>query len=652
MALAPVVYTLWQNHLRFDPENPIWPNRDRFILSAGHASMLLYAMLHLTGTKAVNGDYETVGELSVKLDDIKRFRQLGSKCPGHPEYRLTSGIETTTGPLGQGVANSVGMALSCRWLANHFNRADVELFGFNVYALCSDGDLMEGVAAEAASVAGHLRLSNLCWIYDDNHITIDGPTSLTFSEDVAARFKAYDWNVTHVADANNIVMIEEALGNFKRCEDRPTLIVVHSHIGYGSPHKHDTSAAHGEPLGEEEVRLTKRFYGWPESAKFYVPEEVREHFRVGVGKRGRDLQEAWNEKFSRYQKQAPDLASQLIQMQRRELPEGWDRDLPGFPADPKGLPTRESAGKALNAIARSVPWLLGGSADLGDSTKVTLKFDGAGEFEPSHFRGRNLHFGVREHSMGAILNGMALSKIRPFGSTYLVFSDYERPPIRLAALMEVPSIFVFTHDSIGLGEDGPTHQPIGELASLRSIPGLVTLRPADANEAVEAWKVIMMLRHEPSALVLSRQAIPTIDRARYASASGVRFGAYVLADSDGTPDVLLMGTGSEVSLCLGAYEELKREGIKARVVSMPSWDIFEKQTPEYREHVLPERVTSRVSVEAASVFGWARYVGSSGISLGMKTFGASAPLKELLTHFGFTKEAVIAAARKQIERKK
>jgi transketolase len=653
MALAPVAYCLWQHFLRFDPEDPIWPNRDRFVLSNGHASMLLYSLLHLTGVKAVNADYERLGELSVKLEDIKRFRQLDSKCPGHPEYRWTSGVETTTGPLGQGVANTVGMAIASRWMASHFNQPGFEdLIDFDVYALCGDGDMMEGISGEAASLAGHLQLSKLCWIYDNNHITIEGNTALAFSEDVAVRFLGYGWNVTRVGDANDLDMLERALKVFKATSDRPTLIIVDSHIAWGAPNKQDTSAAHGEPLGEEEIRLTKRNYGWPEDKKFYIPDGVYEHFRDGIGKRGKTLRDAWFARIKDYKARYPDLADQLERTQKRLLPEGWDRNLPTFPADAKGKASRDTSGAVLNVLAQNVPWLIGGSADLAPSTKTRLTFAGAGDFEAGSYGGRNFHFGIREHAMGAILNGMALIKVRPYGSGFLIFSDYGKMPIRLAAIMEIPVIYVFTHDSIGVGEDGPTHQPVEQLAALRAIPGLITLRPADANEVVEAWKVIMKLRHEPAALILTRQAIPTLDRTKYAPASGLAKGAYVLADAaDGKPDVLLLATGSEVHLCTEAYERLKAEGVKARVVSMPSWEIFEHQPAEYRESVLPARVTARVAVEQASTFGWNQYVGTTGHLIAMKTFGASAPLKELQKKFGFTVEAVIAAAREQLRRK-
>jgi transketolase len=651
MALAPVAYVLWQQFLRFDPEDPIWPNRDRFILSNGHASMLLYALLHLAGVRAVNPKYERLGELSVTLEDIKSFRQLGSKTPGHPEYRLTSGVETTTGPLGQGVANSVGMAIAERWMEAHFNRPEFEMFNFSVYAMCGDGDMMEGVSSEAASLAGHLKLANLCWIYDNNHITIEGNTDLAFSEDVATRFMGYGWNVTRVSDANDLEMLARAYQTFLDTTDRPTLIIVDTHIAYGAPSKQDTSAAHGEPLGEGEIRLTKRAYGWPEDAQFLVPDGVREHFREGIGKRGHELRERWIKQFQDFGAKYPNLADQLNRIQHRQLPDGWEKNLPTFPADPKGLATRDSSGKVLNVLAQNIPWLIGGAADLFPSTKTRLTFEGAGDFERYNTAGRNLHFGIREHAMGAALNGMSLVKVRPFGATFLTFSDYMKPPIRLSAIMELPVIFVYTHDSIGLGEDGPTHQPIEQLPALRAVPGLMTLRPADANEVVEAWKVIMQLHHEPAALILTRQAVPTLDRTKYAPASGVAKGAYILADApSGKPDVILMATGSEVSLCVDAYEKLKAEGIKARVVSMPSWDLFEHQDRDYREEVLPPQITNRIAVEQASTFGWSQYVGFKGRVLGMHTFGASAPLKELQKKFGFTPDAVVSAAREMVAR--
>ncbi len=651
MAMAPVAYTLWQRFLRFDPEDPIWPNRDRFVLSAGHASMLLYSLLHLAGVKAVDDRYERLGELSVTLEDIKRFRQLGSKCTGHPEYRLTSGVETTTGPLGQGCATSVGMAIAAQWAAEHFNRPDFTMFDYDVYALCSDGDMMEGVASEAASLAGHLKLANLCWIYDNNRVTIEGHTDLAFSEDVAVRFLAYGWTVRRIGDANDVERLATALEEFRRTDTSPTLIIVDSHIGYGSPHKHDSSAAHGEPLGEEEVRLTKRAYGWPEDAKFLVPPGVREHFRDGIGRRGRALRDAWFAKLEAYRAKEPVLADHIERMQRRELPEGWDKDLPSFPVDAKGLASRAASGQVLNAIAPHYPWLMGGAADLGPSTKTLLEFGGAGDFERNSYSGRNLHFGIREHAMCAVVNGLALSKIRAYGSTYLIFSDYLKPALRLSAVMEVPAIYIFSHDSIGVGEDGPTHQPVEQLVTLRAIPGLITLRPADANEVAEAWRVIIALKHQPACLVLTRQPIPTLDRARYASAAGLARGAYVLAEAvGGKPDVLLVGTGSEVGLCVAAYEALTREGIAARVVSMPSWELFEQQDQSYRDTILPPHVEARVSVEEGSVIGWDRYVGRNGAKIGMHTFGSSAPLRDLQTKFGFTPEKVLAAAKEQLAR--
>ena len=649
MAMAPVVYCLWQRFLRFDPEDPIWPNRDRFVLSAGHASMLLYSMLHLCGVKAVNPKYETLGELSVKLEDIKRFRQLDSRCPGHPEYRWTSGVETTTGPLGQGVATSVGMAIARWWMASYFNRAGFEMFDYDVYALCGDGCMMEGISGEAASLAAHLKLSNLCWIYDNNRITIEGHTDWAFSEDVATRYIGYGWNVTRVGDANDLEMLDLAFKVFKNTGDRPRLIIVDSHIAYGAPNKQDTSAAHGEPLGEEEIRLAKRNYGWPEEAAFLVPNGVREGFAAGMGKRGHELREAWMARFREYKAKYPDLADHLYRMQHRQLPEGWDKNLPTFSADPKGLATRDSSGKVLNVLAKSVPWLVGGAADLFPSTKTRLTFEGAGDFLAGDRSGRNFHFGIREHAMGAILNGLSLAKIRPFGSTFFIFSDYAKPAIRLSAIMELPVIYIFTHDSIGVGEDGPTHQPVEQLIALRAIPGLIVFRPADANEVVECWRVIMNLLHQPAALVLTRQALPTLDRSQYAAASGVEKGAYVLADArDGKPEVLLLASGSEVSLCVEAYEQLTAEGIKARVVSMASWELFDRQSQEYRESVLPPAVMARVSVEQASTIGWDRYVGPQGQTIGMNTFGASAPLKELQKKFGFLSENIVTAAKEQL----
>jgi transketolase len=652
MALAPLVYTIWNRVMRFDPEDPIWPNRDRFVLSNGHASMLLWSVLHLTRTKAVNADYERLGHPSVSLEDIRHFRQLDSKAPGHPEYHWVSGVETTTGPLGQGVATSVGMGIAEKWLAKRYNRPGFEIFDYNVYAVCGDGCLMEGIASEAASLAGHLGLDNICWIYDNNHITIEGQTRIAFTEDVEARFLAYGWNVLRVGNANDIERIEHALDIFRKTKERPTFIVLDSHIGYGSPHKQDTAAAHGEPLGDDEVRLVKQFYGWPEDAKFLVPDGVYEHFAGGIGVRGAEARRQWAELFAAYRSKYPELANEIELMQRRELPSGWDRDLPVFPADPKGIAGREASGKALNVLAQNIPWLLGGSADLGPSNKTTLTYEGAGDFQADNRAGKNLHFGIREHAMAATVNGLALSKLRPFGASFFIFSDYARPAMRLSALMELPSIFIFSHDAMGDGEDGPTHQPVEHLASLRAIPGLVTLRPGDANEVIEAYRYVMQLRHEPAVLVLSRQALPTLDRKKYAPASGVARGAYVLGDaSPGNPEVILIASGSEVSLAVDAHEKLVAEGIRSRVVSMPSWEIFERQTKEYRDSVLPPTVAARVAVEQASTFGWERYVGTSGDVIGMKTFGASAPLKELQRKFGFEPDQVATAAKKLLNRR-
>jgi len=646
MALAPLVYTLWNRVMRFDPQDPIWPNRDRFVLSNGHASMLLWSVLHLTGTRAVNAEYERLGQPAVSLDDIRRFRQLGSKAPGHPEYHWVSGVEATTGPLGQGIAMSVGMAIAQKWLANRYNRPGFEIFDYNIYAVCGDGCMMEGVGSEAASLAGHLALDNLCWIYDNNHITIEGSTRITFTEDIAARFLGYGWNVLRVGDANDIDLIERALDLFRKTKGRPTFIILDSHIGYGSPHRQDTAAAHGEPLGEEEVRLTKRDYGWPENAKFLVPDAVRDHFAAGVGTRGPQARGRWTELFTAYRSAYLTLATEIKLIERRELPAGWDAALPIFPADSKGIAGRDASSKVLNALAQNIPWLLGGSADLGPSNKTTLTFPEAGDFEPGTPGGRNLHFGIREHAMAAIVNGLSLSKLRAFGATFFIFSDYARPAIRLSALMELPTIFIFTHDAMGDGEDGPTHQPVEQLASFRAIPGLVMLRPADANEVVEAYRYIAKLRHRPAALALSRQPLPTLDRSKYAAASGLARGAYVLADAPGSdPEVILIGSGSEVSLCVDAHEELVAEGIRSRVVSMPSWDIFEQQAPQYQDSVLPPAVTARVAVEQASTLGWERYVGRSGRVIGMKTFGASAPLKELQRKFGFEPERITEIAK-------
>jgi len=651
MALAPLVYTIWNRVMRFDPQNPIWPNRDRFVLSNGHASMLLWSVLHLTKTQAVNAEYETLGQPSVTLDDIRHFRQLDSKCPGHPEYHWVSGVETTTGPLGQGIATSVGMAIARKWLAAHFNRPGFEIFDYNIYTVCGDGCLMEGVGSEGASLAAHLGLDNLCWIYDNNHITIEGNTNITFTEDVAARFLGYGWNVLRVGDANDIDRIEHALQIFRNTRGRPTLIILDSHIGYGAPHKQDTAEAHGEPLGEDEIRLAKRSYGWPEDAKFLVPDGVYEHFALGIGERGAAARREWTKLFDAYRAAFPQLAAEINQMQQRELPSGWDRNFPVFPADGKGIAGRDASGKVLNVIAQNIPWFLGGSADLGPSNRTLLTYQGAGDFQADTPTGKNLHFGLREHAMAAAVNGLSLSKIRAFGATFFIFSDYARPAIRLAALMELPAIFIFTHDAMGDGEDGPTHQPVEQLASMRAIPGLVTLRPADANEVVEAYRYILQLRHTPAVLVLSRQPLPTLDRTRYAAASGVARGAYILADSSGVnPEVILIASGSEVILAVDAHERLLAQGIRSRVVSMPSWEIFDHQSQDYRDSVLPPAVKARVAIEQASTFGWERYAGASGQIIGMKTFGASAPLKELQKKFGFEPERLVAAAKELLAR--
>jgi len=647
MGVAPVAYTLWQRFLRFDPSDPIWPNRDRFVLSEGHASALLWSLLHLAGVRAVDPDYEILNRPAVTLEDLKSFRQLDSRCPGHPEYRWTSGVETTTGPLGQGVASSVGMAIAGRWLAKRYNR-DMKIFDFDVYALAGDGCMMEGVASEAASLAGHLRLSNVCWIYDSNRVTIEGHTDIAFTEDVAARFIAYGWNIATVADANDTASIERALHAFKAEGERPTLVVVHSHIGYGSPVE-DTPKAHGEPFGAEGVRATKRFFGLPEDAGFYVPDSVRDTFAAGIGARGRAARQEWEATFERYRKEYPELAGEVERIQRRDLPDGWEQTLPAFAPDAKGIATRDSSGQVLNAVAQVVPWLMGGSADLAPSTKTRLAFDGAGDFQAGQEQGRNLHFGVREHASAAIANGMAVTKLRPYWSGFLIFSDYARGAIRLSAVMEIPVLHIFTHDSIGVGEDGPTHQPVEQLISLRAIPGLLVFRPADANEVVETWRIITALRHEPAVLILSRQALPTLDRTIFASASGVARGGYVLAEADGgQPGVILLATGSEVHLALAAREELQAGGIAARVVSLPCWELFDRQPQAYREQVLPPSVKARVAIEQASTLGWDRYVGDGGAIIGMHTFGASAPLKQLAAKFGFTPDQVVQVARDRV----
>lgn len=649
MALAPVAYMLWRDFLRYDPARPDWPNRDRFVLSAGHASMLLYAVLHLAGVREIGPDGKPTGAPAVSLDDIRQFRQLGSKTPGHPEYRMTTGVETTTGPLGQGCGNSVGMAIAERALAARFNREAFPMFDHDVYVLCGDGDMMEGVSGEAASMAGHLALSNLCWIYDSNQITIEGGTDLAFTENVGRRFESYGWNVLHVDDANDTAAFARALETFRATPDQPTFIVVHSIIGWGSP-RAGSEKAHGEALGEDNVRLTKRAYGWPEDRHFLVPKGVAEHFGGAVAARGEAAREAWERTFARYRESFPEEAAELGLLLQSKLPEGWQAEVPSFPADAKGLASRDSGSKVLNAIAPHVPWLIGGAADLAPSTKTNLTFQGAGSFEADNYSGRNMHFGVREHGMGAIANGMALSYLRPYTATFLVFADYMRAPIRLAAIMELPVVFVFTHDSIGVGEDGPTHQPIEHLATLRAIPGLDAIRPGDANEVAIAWEVALARTHQPTALILSRQAIPTLDREQYASADGLRKGGYVLGDCDGTPEVILIGTGSELPMVVSAHEKLISEGIKSRVVSLPSWYLFENQDDAYREAVLPDAVRARLAVEQAGSMGWDRYVGHDGGTITMSTFGASAPLAKLQEKYGFTVDNICAAARRLIEK--
>jgi transketolase len=646
MGMAPVGYVLWSRFLRYDPDRPDWPNRDRFVLSVGHASLLLYALLHLSGVREIDGDGRPTGQPAVSLDDIKQFRQLDSKTPGHPEYRLTTGVEATTGPLGQGCGNSVGMALAERWLAARFNRDDAILFDHDVYALCSDGDMMEGVASEAASLAGHLKLSNLCWIYDNNHVTIEGGTPLAFSENVAERFRGYGWKVLHVADANDLDAVAGALETFRQTEEAPTLIVVDSVIGWGSPVA-GTSKAHSDPMGAEAIRQTKRAYGWPEDSQFLVPPGVMDHFRASIADRSRPLREAWDETLNCYHTEHPEFAGQLDHLLQGRLPEGWTRDIPEFAADATGMASRDAGGKVLNAIAHKMPALVGGAADLAPSTKTRLTFEGAGDLEADSEGGRNMHFGVREHAMGAIANGMALSCLRPFTATFLVFSDYMRPPIRLAAIMKLPTIFVFSQDSIGVGDDGPTHQPVEHLAALRAIPGLNVIRPADANETAEAWRVATTRTRMPSCIILSRQKLPTIDRSRYALADQLAKGAYVLADAaGGDPELLLLATGSEVSLALGAHEQLAAEGVHSRVVSMPCWSLFEQQPKSYRDAVLPPSVRARVAVEQACSLGWDRYVGPDGATVTMSTFGASAPFARLKEKFGFTVDHVIKVARR------
>jgi len=657
LGAAPTAYAVWQHALRYDPSHPWWPNRDRFVLSAGHASMLLYALIHLAGIKADNASYEKQDRESVTLDDLKTFRQAGSRCPGHPEYGWTTGVEATTGPLGQGVSNSVGMAIAGAWLAATYNRPDYELFNFNVYALCGDGCLMEGISSEAASLAGHLKLANLCWIYDCNHVTIEGHTDLAFTEDVATRFMGYGWEVVRVSDPNDIALVDRALHRFHDTKDRPTMIIVHSHIGYGAPHKQDTSAAHGEPLGPEEVRLTKEFFGFSPDESFVVPAGVREHFADGMGARGGKLRTAWDAMFARYKAQYPDLADNIERMNQRDLPAGWEKALPTFAASATGMSTRDASGKVLNAVAQKVPWLLGGAADLYPSTKTRLEFEFAGDFqhksELGDYKGRNFHFGIREHGMCAIVNGMVLTGLRAYGSGFLIFTDYARGSIRLSSLMEIPALHIWTHDTISLGEDGPTHQPIEQLVSLRAIPGMVVLRPADANEMVEAYRFALTMKDHPCEIICSRQALPIYDRTKFAPASGLAKGGYVMADAaDGKPDVILIGCGSEVGLCVQAQEKLNAEGIKTRVVSMPAWKLFDEQDQKYRESVLPPSVGARVTIEEASPIGWERYAGRTGVVLGMKTFGMSAPMKVVMEHFGFTVEHVVSAAKQAIAQSK
>ena len=649
MALAPVTYQLWTEVLRYDPGAPQWPNRDRYVLSCGHASMLLYSMLHLAGVQKVDSDGNVCDQLSVSLDDLRNFRQWKSATPGHPEFGHTTGVETTTGPLGQGCGNSVGMALASKWLAARYNKPGFDLFGYNVYVQCSDGDLMEGISCEAASLAGHLKLANLCWIYDDNNITIEGETELAFSEDVGTRFQGLGWNVIKVTDANDLEALSTAYESFAQCDDAPTLIIVKSIIGYGSPNKANTAAAHGAKLGDEEVRLTKAFYGWPEDESFVVPSEVPEHFQNTLGERGRNDRSAWESLFENYRIEYPKFAAEIDLMERHELPPEWDADMIEFPADAKGVATRSSAGQALNAFAAKIPWLLGGSADLAPSTNTLLKFAEVGDFAADNYGGRNFHFGIREHAMAATLNGMALSGLRPYGATFFVFSDYLRPSMRLSALMGLPAIYVFTHDSIGVGEDGPTHQPVEQLAAARAIPGLIVIRPGDANEAVHAWRAALADSKRPTALVLTRQNLPTLDRSQFASAEGLSHGGYVLADAaSGDPEVILLASGSEVALAVEAYQQLTTAGIGARLVSMPSFELFEQQSQAYRDEVLPPTVTARVGIEAGIRQGWDRYLGSAGAFVGMNSFGASAPFSKIYKEFGFTAENIIAQAKQQL----
>lgn len=638
MALAPVAFQLWTENLRYDPAEPLWPNRDRFVLSCGHASMLLYSMIHLAGIKDLDENGKVVDRPTITLDNIKNFRQLHSPCAGHPEFGEAAGIETTTGPLGQGVSNSVGMAIASKWLAATFNKPGYELFDFNTYALCGDGDLMEGVAYEAASLAGHLKLSNLCWLYDDNGITIEGHTDLAFSEDVARRFEGLGWNTARVSDANDLEALAAAIDSFKKCNDKPTLILVRSEIGYGSPNKANTHGAHGAPLGDEEIKLTKEFYGWPADKKFYVPEEVPAYFQDTLGKRGAAGSAKWAEMFKKYKAEFATEAEQLEAMFAGELPEGWDSGLKPFPADAKGLATRVSSGKVLNMLAPNLKWLVGGSADLAPSTMTLL--DGEKEFQADSYCGRNMHFGIREHGMAAILNGMSLSGLRAFGATFFVFTDYLRPSMRLSSLMHQPVLYVMTHDSIGLGEDGPTHQPVEHLAACRAIPGLYVFRPGDANEVAECYKTAMHMSDHPAVMVLSRQNVPTMDL----PTAGAAMGGYVLSDCAGSPDVILIGTGTELQLCMTAQAELKAAGIKARVVSMPCQELFDDQLPEYRESVLPKACTNRIACEAGIRQCWDKYIGIDGHFVGMSSFGASAPFGELFEHFKITSDQIVSLA--------
>ncbi len=647
MALAPVAYSIWNQAMSYDPAHPNWPARDRFVLSCGHASMLLYSVLHLTGVQGVDAAGEATGQPAVTLDNLKNFRQFHSPCAGHPEYGEAAGIETTTGPLGQGIANSVGMALAAKWLAARYNQPGYELFDYNTYVLCSDGDVMEGVGCEAASLAGHLKLSNLCWIYDDNNITIEGDTDLAFTEDVQKRFEAMGWNTVVVEDANDLTDIARAIDTFKQTEDRPTLVVLRSIIAWGAPNKQNTHGAHGAPLGDEEIRLTKAVYGWPEDEKFLVPAEVREHFDAGVGARGKAAYDAWSQQFAQYEADHPELAQSLRSLWSGQLPEGWDAGIPEFPADEKGMATRVSSGKVLNGLAQHLPWLVGGSADLAPSNNTHLGGEDDGDFLPGSYAGRNLHFGIREHAMASACNGMALSGLRHFCGTFFVFTDYMRPAMRLASMMHLGVTYVLTHDSIGLGEDGPTHQPVEHLAACRAIPGLDVYRPGDANEVAYCYRAAMQNQDRPAAMVLTRQNLPTLDRTKYACASGAGRGGYVVAgEASETPDVILVATGSELPIALAAHEELVAAGVKSRLVSMPCLELFQNQDAAYRESVLPGACRARVGVEAGIRQGWDAVIGSEGEFVGMSSFGASAPFQQLYDHFGITSQNVVAAAQR------